>query len=226
LCKDLTCGQIFSIILPRTDDSVPAYSISPYHIAALSNDTTSLVDSGIQTVQHHHFVIVQPEVEVFFALPITTYRGHATTECGVIPSDHAILCHRSEKPHLVPHETGITMDHFSMIVLDQTDPPLPTSRINFGAYYPIQYNVKVKNLGYIPEKQLGRLVDYWRETCERISRSALNQFDIVMRTNFLTRGPVKVMVCPTGTLANFLMRLMMEWKRLIPLTSNLVSRQR
>lgn len=37
------------------------------------------------------------------------------------------------------------------------------SRINFGIHHPIQYNVKVKDLGMVPPEYMQRLLGYWQE---------------------------------------------------------------
>ena len=43
-------------------------------------------------------------------------------------------------------------------------PPLEgASRICFGVHNPIEYNVKVKELGYVPEVHIHLLLHYWSQ---------------------------------------------------------------
>jgi hypothetical protein len=51
------------------------------------------------------------------------------------------------------------MTSFAIIAPSDTPPLHPASRIDFGTYYPVQFNVKAKDLGHIPDHNL---LDYWR----------------------------------------------------------------
>jgi hypothetical protein len=63
---------------------------------------------------------------------------------------------------LLPGETGITKDPIAVktpgsIKLDDA------SRIYFGIHHPIQYNVKVKDLGMVIPSDIPKVIGYWRE---------------------------------------------------------------
>jgi hypothetical protein len=37
------------------------------------------------------------------------------------------------------------------------------SRVCYGIYHPVQYNVKVKDIGYVPWTQIAALIEDWKE---------------------------------------------------------------
>jgi predicted secreted hydrolase len=43
----------------------------------------------------------------------------------------------------------------------------PASRIRFGMTYPIEWNVKVKNIGMVSREHISKLVKYWREEYDK-----------------------------------------------------------
>jgi hypothetical protein len=45
---------------------------------------------------------------------------------------------------------------------DGEKPLAQASRIYFGIHHPIQYNVKVKDLGYVHPDQIATFLGYWR----------------------------------------------------------------
>jgi hypothetical protein len=50
------------------------------------------------------------------------------------------------------------------IVMNQDERPLSAaSRIYFGIHHPIQYNVKVKDLGYVHNNWMATFLGYWNQ---------------------------------------------------------------
>lgn len=43
----------------------------------------------------------------------------------------------------------------------------PASRLRFGKVYPIEWNVKVKDIGMIVPEDLSKLILYWKEEDQR-----------------------------------------------------------
>ncbi|KAI4931253.1 hypothetical protein J4E85_003843 [Alternaria conjuncta] len=65
------------------------------------------------------------------------------------------------QPVLLPGETGIEKDPIC-IIMNPGERALSTaSRIFFGIQHPIQYNVKVKDLGYVHPDHLVKFRGYW-----------------------------------------------------------------
>jgi hypothetical protein len=50
----------------------------------------------------------------------------------------------------------------------------PATRIYYGLHHPIQYNVKVKEIGYVPPAQIPFLISNWREEDEQDSKQDLS----------------------------------------------------
>lgn len=107
------------------------------------------------------FVVVRTTREVCYALPIFTYSRRATLKRGIKPSEHGIAYSWGEKPQLIQGEQGITKAPIA-VVMDESVPQLHVaSRIFYGIHHPIQYNVKVKAIGYVPEKDVPILIINW-----------------------------------------------------------------
>jgi hypothetical protein len=94
--------------------------------------------------------------------PIFAYSGRATLKPGVVPQEHAVLYSWGQQPQLLSGESNRVMPEIPM-VNTRAVPPLPaTSRIYLGIHHPIQYNVKVKDVGYVPGTHVEFLIMNWR----------------------------------------------------------------
>jgi hypothetical protein len=67
----------------------------------------------------------------------------------------------TSQPTLLQGEVGITKDPICVVTREGEQPLNPASRIYFGIHHPIQYNVKVKDLGYVHPHHLVNLKGYW-----------------------------------------------------------------
>jgi hypothetical protein len=56
------------------------------------------------------------------------------------------------------------------------------SRIYYGIYHPIQYNVKAKAIGYVPSNYLATLIGSWRAESE-VTEQAIEVTVDAFRTN-------------------------------------------
>jgi hypothetical protein len=94
--------------------------------------------------------------------PIFTYSGRGTTKPGVRPSEHAVIYYASlQTPTLLPRETGITKLPIGLHPGPTESKPMAfSSRINFGKVYPVEWNVKVKDLGRVIDVDMAKLGDY------------------------------------------------------------------
>lgn len=95
--------------------------------------------------------------------PIFTYSGKATLKRGVRPTEHAVIHTSGCRPTLLEDETGIVKDPIAVETpLDQR-PLHQASRIYFGIVHPIQYNVKVKDLGMVCQDNIPKVIGYYEE---------------------------------------------------------------
>jgi hypothetical protein len=95
--------------------------------------------------------------------PIFTYSNRATTKPGARASEHAIAYSWGTQPELLHGETGITKSPIA-IVMNAGEPPLhKASRIYYGIHHAIQYNVKVRDIGYVLEDHVPALIGSWLE---------------------------------------------------------------
>jgi hypothetical protein len=98
---------------------------------------------------------------------VLTYRNRATTKPGVRAYEHAIV-HTwgyAATPH--PEEIGMDKEPIPVEAAEGVPALNPNSRINFGIHHPIQYNVKVKDLGMVPDYYVPRLLGYWQDEQQR-----------------------------------------------------------
>jgi len=93
--------------------------------------------------------------------PIFTYSNQGTNKPGVVPSEHAIAYSYGYQPVLLPGETGLEKDPICIIMNPGESALSTASRIFFGIQHPIQYNVKVKDLGYVHPDHLVKFRGYW-----------------------------------------------------------------
>lgn len=97
--------------------------------------------------------------------PITTYSGRATTKSGCNPSEHTVVYFAGTAPQYVKHEkgNGMTKEPIQIEPTDPNDKMDPASRLRFGKTFPVEWNVKVKDIGKVNSHHLSKLVRYWKE---------------------------------------------------------------
>jgi hypothetical protein len=160
----LTVRQVFALLVPEPTKTIPHYKYS------IQNNYANI------PVPVRRFVVVQHEEKFCFTLPIRTYSGRGTTKPGVRAEDHAIAYTWGSQAWLHPNETGIVKAPFGIVTPPNIPPLHKASRIDFGTYYPVQYNVKACDLGYVAKDQLPTLIGYWRsreETTEELADAKL-----------------------------------------------------
>ncbi|KAH7068391.1 hypothetical protein BKA63DRAFT_113459 [Paraphoma chrysanthemicola] len=108
------------------------------------------------------FVVVRQKQEFCFACPIFTYSGRGTTKPGVRPEEHGIAFTWGQDPQLLPGEVGIEKASIPVVMADGHKPLDKACRVYYGIHHPIQYNVKVKEVGYVPSDAVPQLIGNWR----------------------------------------------------------------
>jgi hypothetical protein len=95
--------------------------------------------------------------------PIFTYSNQGTTKPGVRATEHSVIYTNGYHPILLQNETGITKDDIAMDMTSNVSPLSTSSRLRFSIHHPIQYNVKVKDLGMVCGADIPKVVGYWNE---------------------------------------------------------------
>ncbi|KAL1794334.1 hypothetical protein ACET3X_007755 [Alternaria dauci] len=154
-CKDRSFfqpGKVFAVLFSDGAGS----TVTRY------NDSISLVKYGeFVHTQIRRFIVVRMKQGFAYCVPIFTYNNQGTKKPGVIPREHAVAYSYGYQPLLLPNEVGIEKEPIC-IVMNPHEPALSTaSRIFFGIQHPIQYNVKVKDLGYVHPDHLSNFLGYW-----------------------------------------------------------------
>jgi hypothetical protein len=145
-----------------------------------SSDAVSFVKYGEKVyTQIRRFVIVSVRKEFVFAWlvptlrcctsfidifsPIFTYSKRGTTKPGVNPRQHAIIYMSDTSPETVPGESLSSMkDPIKVIPANPNERLDRASRIRFGLHHPIQFNMKVKDIGIVAPDDIPKVILYWR----------------------------------------------------------------
>jgi hypothetical protein len=115
--------------------------------------------TGLAFTEPARFVVVKPRKEYSYCLRISTYSNRGTTKPGVNPNEHAPVVRQGYGPYVLPGEQGLKEPIEIKLENEQIDIS-PVSRINFGKVYPIEHNVKVKNIGRVVGTSVKRLEHY------------------------------------------------------------------
>ncbi|KAI4945167.1 hypothetical protein J4E91_008144 [Alternaria rosae] len=98
---------------------------------------------------------------------IGTYSGRGTLKDGCNPAEHTIVYFSGTDPAscYIPgeYETGMTKEPIEVLPAESSMSIRRESRIRFGKVYPIEMNVKVKDIGRVREDQIGALLSYWSQ---------------------------------------------------------------
>ncbi|OAL00915.1 hypothetical protein IQ06DRAFT_376554 [Phaeosphaeriaceae sp. SRC1lsM3a] len=112
--------------------------------------------------QARRFVVVRQRREFCYACPIFTYSLRGTTKKGVRPEEHGVAYSYGQKATLLQGETGIKKPSIA-INMAPGEPSLHVaSRIYYGIHHPVQYNVKVKDIGHVLPSYLHALIGNWK----------------------------------------------------------------
>lgn len=115
--------------------------------------------------QIRRFVIVQVRKKKHFvkACPITTYSKRGTLKRNCYPPEHAVAYFYGTQPGYLPGEDGMTKEPIEIYPSTSAEIMEPASRIRFGRTYPVEWNVKVKDIGRVMDSHMTRLIQYWRD---------------------------------------------------------------
>lgn len=97
---------------------------------------------------------------------MSTYHGRATLHPGCVPSEHSAVYLDKQFPILLEGE-HLTKEPICVIPSDPSISMDPKSRINYAKVFPIEMNVKVKDIGDVDPKDLHNLHRYYKEANPR-----------------------------------------------------------
>ncbi|CAN9477597.1 unnamed protein product [Alternaria alternata] len=113
------------------------------------------------------FVVLQDNHGFVYACPIGTYAGRGTLKKGCFPWEHAIVYLSGTDPETCylpgEYESGMVKKPIEIVPVDSSITLRSESRIRFGKTYPIEKNVKVKDIGMVHPNHLGKLFQYWTD---------------------------------------------------------------
>ena len=82
-------------------------------------------------------------------------------------TEHAVIYTGSEIPKELPGETRIFKEAIKVIPVDEEQAFDPRSRINFARTFPVEYNVKVMEVGKVAESDMRRFIGYYKNEAEK-----------------------------------------------------------
>lgn len=163
-------GRVFALVMnePAGANANPRNST---RYMTSTSFTVAKYQENVVFTSVRRFVVVQQRRNFCFACPIFTYQGRGTTKPGIRPEEHSVIYTYGNSPKLLPGEAGV---YKSSIPVSSTlgERPLDeSSRINFAICHPIQYNLKVKNIGLVPDFAIQSLLSNWKEEEDKYATS-------------------------------------------------------
>jgi len=156
-------GRMFAILFIEAAGTNAANYVTHYNgdLSRLSQ-FTRVKYGELAHAQVRRFIVVKHRREFCYAVPVFTYNNRATTKPGVRPDEHAIAYSYGFSPQLVPGEEELKKFPIAIEMIENEKPLAIASRIYFGIHHPIQYNVKVKDLGCVHSDWMATFSGYWK----------------------------------------------------------------
>jgi hypothetical protein len=157
-------GRVFSVIMNETagvNSTAPHGQDATDYNSSDSINTVKYEGNSVYT-SVRRFVVVRQKREFCYACPIFTYSGRATTKRGVRAAEHGIAYTWGKLPELIHGEGGMTKPSVAVVMNPSLQPLNVASRIYYGITHPIQYNVKVKEIGYVLQAHVPSVISSWK----------------------------------------------------------------
>ncbi|KAH6865211.1 hypothetical protein BKA58DRAFT_322449 [Alternaria rosae] len=153
-------GRVFAMLY--TEAAGETSQANPY------DDAYTLVRFGERVYTNiRRFVVLKVRSGFVKACGIGTYSNRGARKGGCRPSEHAIVYLQGTDPASCylegERESGMTKEAIEIIPVDRSIKLRSNSRIRFGKTYPIEQNVKVKDIGHIHPSHVGKLLQYWKD---------------------------------------------------------------
>ncbi|KAF2501510.1 hypothetical protein BU16DRAFT_500657 [Lophium mytilinum] len=150
-------GRVFSMLFTELMGETP-------RAPGTFPDNVSIVKYGAKVItQIRRFVVVAEKMGFCYTCPISTYGNRGTTKTGCRPEEHAIVYYKTlQTPSPLPLENGMVYQPIGVLPPSTESQPMSTaSRIRFAKAFPIEWNVKVKDLGRVADEDMGNLMQYY-----------------------------------------------------------------
>ncbi|KAF1971093.1 hypothetical protein BU23DRAFT_472056 [Bimuria novae-zelandiae CBS 107.79] len=145
------------------------------HIQAASLNALQSMSDNITVVKYgehafsqiRRFIVVEVRRGFVYACPITTYSGRGCLKAGCEPSEHSVVYVRGYEPNscYLPgeYEAGLIKKPICIIPANGSIGIQTASRVHYCKAYPIEMNVKVKNIGDVAPDDLSDFIRYYQE---------------------------------------------------------------
>ncbi|KAF1958045.1 hypothetical protein CC80DRAFT_534516 [Byssothecium circinans] len=153
-------GRVFSMLYTEAASGQTSAN------AAADNDAFTVVRfDGLAHTQIRRFVIVKVMRGFVYACAIFTYGNRGTLKPGCVPSEHTIVYFSGTNPASCyiqgEYEAGMTKEPIEIIPSEGGIFMKRESRLRFSKIYPIEWNVKVKDIGRVKPEQKSHLLACW-----------------------------------------------------------------
>jgi len=119
--------------------------------------------------QIRRFVVldVSKDSNWVYACSITTYSGKGALDDNCIPSEHTIVYFTGTEPRYLEGERKAGMSKEPIEI--HPNPAIeglemdPASRLRFSKTYAIEWNVRVRDIGWVDKIHFSNLTAYWME---------------------------------------------------------------
>ncbi|KAI4214757.1 MAG: hypothetical protein LQ351_002833 [Letrouitia transgressa] len=130
-----------------------------------SADFTQVKYGELAHTQIRRLVVVKnvPKEYFSFCLPITTYQGRGATKHGIDQRSHTIVFSGTYAPPKLPGEDKMNKVPLKVDLFSPSEKLDEKSRINLGKPYPIEWNVKVKEIGQLDKSSTQKMIAYWKD---------------------------------------------------------------
>jgi len=151
-------GKVFAVLFTEAAGMNSAINAVTDYNTALSR----VRYNELAYTQVRRFIIVRRRRGFCYAVPIFSYSNQGTKKRGVVPDEHAIAYSFGKQPRLLEGEQRLSKESICIVTKDG-EHLSRASRIFFGIQHPIQYNVKVKDIGYVHPDWMPTFLGYWNQ---------------------------------------------------------------
>lgn len=155
-------GRVF-----KTPWSEPAGNVSTGQAAFVSSN-----DGQEWYTKPRRFVVVREESNFSLCLSLNTHKGQGMTKAGINTHDYAAVYAVGKEDKLTSEQKKMSKKPFPIVVEASDERVESTSHINLGRVYTVEHNSKVKKVGRIDSKHLGRLDDYFVDRIVKKGKSS------------------------------------------------------
>ena len=94
---------------------------------------------------------------------------------GCVPSEHSVVYVRGTNPSFFAgeYESGLTKASICIEPADASVRMTPQSRVHYAKSYPIEMNVKVKDIGNVASEDLPKFIEYYHQESRTMPESGI-----------------------------------------------------